>query len=149
MTSQLAQQRDGIGQITLAALVRDSVETFILMPPRVIYWGAYQRQWPRFNMASVWKSLRFLFARNLSLKLFQRVALVERFVRISQRVDCAHTVEELLDVSIAILRLPRSAPGVIVEAGAFRGGSAAKISLAAQLAGRKLFVFELFRRHSG
>jgi O-methyltransferase len=34
--------------------------------------------------------------------------------------------------------------GVMVEAGSFKGGSTAKLSLAAKLAGRRLFVFDSF-----
>ena len=70
--------------------------------------------------------------------------MLEQFVRISQFVECAHTLDEMLEVSGAILRLPRGTPGVIVEAGAFKGGSAAKLSLAAKLAGRKLIIFDSF-----
>lgn len=35
-------------------------------------------------------------------------------------------------------------PGCIVEAGAYKGGSASKLSLAARLAGRRLYVFDSF-----
>jgi O-methyltransferase len=44
-----------------------------------------------------------------------------------------------------ILSLPPQMPGVVVEAGCFKGGSTAKFSLAAHLAGRELVVFDSFQ----
>jgi O-methyltransferase len=44
----------------------------------------------------------------------------------------------------AILEIPTSARGCIVEAGCYKGGSTAKLSLAAKLVNRKLFVFDSF-----
>src|SRR5258705_13032504 len=108
--------------VSAGTLLRDLVRTFIFMTFRVLYWRAYRRQWPRFHVRSFWRSIYFLFDRSLSLSVLTRFALVERFVRISQIVDCAHTNDEMLEVSSAILRLSRSVPGVVVEAGAFKGG---------------------------
>jgi O-methyltransferase len=44
-----------------------------------------------------------------------------------------------------ILSLPKSVNGCIVEAGCYKGGSTAKFSMAANLAGRSLVVFDSFR----
>src|SRR5690606_24245892 len=44
----------------------------------------------------------------------------------------------------AILAMPPSTGGVVVEAGCFKGGSTAKLSLAAQTVGRRLVVFDSF-----
>jgi O-methyltransferase len=57
---------------------------------------------------------------------------------------CAHTHSEIVTVVSQILRAPQSIAGVILEAGCFKGGSTAKLSLAAQLSGRKLLVFDSF-----
>jgi O-methyltransferase len=45
----------------------------------------------------------------------------------------------------AFLSLPSSLEGCIVEAGCYKGGSAAKFSLAAALCGRKLVLFDSFQ----
>jgi O-methyltransferase len=63
---------------------------------------------------------------------------------ISVHVPCAHTEEEMLEVLSAILSLSRDRAGVIVEAGCYKGGSAAKLSLGARLSGRPLHLFDSF-----
>lgn len=51
---------------------------------------------------------------------------------------------EIIKVISAILSFDSSAEGVIVESGSYKGGSAAKISLAAEIANRKLILFDSF-----
>ena len=60
------------------------------------------------------------------------------------RVECPHVQREVLSFAQTILSLPPDVPGVCVEAGCFKGGSTAKFSLAADLAGRELVVFDSF-----
>ena len=74
----------------------------------------------------------------------ERCLLVRKFYYISYVVDCPHTEHELLTLARSILNMPASMPGVIVEAGAFHGGSTAKLSIVAKLAGRQLAVFDSF-----
>lgn len=57
---------------------------------------------------------------------------------------CVHTHAEITAVVRAILDVPSAIPGVIVEAGCFKGGSTAKLSIAAKMAGRQLMVFDSF-----
>lgn len=64
--------------------------------------------------------------------------------RVSDSVPCGHGEEELLRVAVAIVGTPKEVPGVIVECGCWQGGSSAKLSLAARLAQRRLFVFDSF-----
>ena len=73
-----------------------------------------------------------------------RLRLIYKFYLISYKVDCPHTEHELLTIARRILNLGARVPGVIVEAGAYHGGSTAKLSLVAQLCGRKLEVFDSF-----
>jgi O-methyltransferase len=91
----------------------------------------------------------FIFHRTKSPTTFgQRLALVWRFYVISYKVDCPHTENELITIARTILNLGPDVsggiPGVIVEAGAFHGGSTAKLSLVCRLAGRQLTVFDSF-----
>jgi O-methyltransferase len=51
---------------------------------------------------------------------------------------------DVIRVIQAVLDMPARTAGAIVEAGCYVGGSAAKISLAARLAGRKLYLFDSF-----
>ena len=51
---------------------------------------------------------------------------------------------ELITIARRILNLGTGVPGVIVEAGAFHGGSTAKLSLVAKLANRTFHVFDSF-----
>jgi O-methyltransferase len=60
-------------------------------------------------------------------------------------IYCSHTHSDIVAIVSEILRKPRSIAGVILEAGCFKGGSTAKLSLGAQLSGRKLLVFDSFK----
>jgi O-methyltransferase len=72
----------------------------------------------------------------------QRKYLCDCYVRAHIAIDCRHTHEEILAVADAILNV--AGEGVVVEAGCFKGGSTAKLSIAAKLAGRKVVVFDSF-----
>ena len=88
-------------------------------------------------------ALGFIFHSTKTPTTFgQRLGLVAKFYKISYFVDCPHTEHELIVISRAILNLV--VPGAIVEAGAFHGGSTAKLSLVARLAGRRFEVFDSF-----
>ena len=84
----------------------------------------------------------------LHLKLASLVpdskALSKRLNTISRNVDCPHNESEVLSFGIDVLSFPRDIDGCIVEAGAYKGGSTAKISLFAKLAGREFIVFDSF-----
>ena len=80
----------------------------------------------------------FLFDRTLDLSFRDRLRIVKRLYAASFTIDSPHRQEEMLRFIRAILRLPRSGGGVIVEAEAYKGSSTAKFSLAAALAGREL-----------
>jgi O-methyltransferase len=75
----------------------------------------------------------------------ERWRLVRRSYAISDRLEAPHAEAEVFAFMRAILSLPRSAEGVVVEAGCFKGASTAKFSLAAALAGRELVVFDSFQ----
>ena len=74
----------------------------------------------------------------------QRFNLVCQFYRISYTVDCPHTENELINIAKQILDLGPRVEGVIVEAGAYKGGSTSKLSLVAKLCNRELMVFDSF-----
>jgi O-methyltransferase len=75
---------------------------------------------------------------------WSRLKLIGMFYLISYKVDCPHTEHELLTIARRILNLGPDVQGVIVEAGAYHGGSTSKLSLAAKLCGRQMAVFDSF-----
>lgn len=88
--------------------------------------------------------IRFLLNPAGRLTLAERVSMARRIHRISRSVTCAHDEHEAMAMIQSILDVPPSVDGVIVEAGCFKGGSSAKLSLAAKACGRKLVVFDSF-----
>lgn len=88
--------------------------------------------------------LRFLRTGHRGETFAQRWAFMNQLYVISNHVKCAHTQDEMLSVIEAILSVPPETQGCIVEAGCFKGGSTAKFSLAAQMANRRLVVFDSF-----
>lgn len=89
--------------------------------------------------------LAFLSNSQLPMSLSGRIRLVHKMCDITHHVEIAHTEEEMISIITSILKIPEHIPGVVVEAGCFKGASTAKFSLAASQAGRKLVVFDSFR----
>ena len=88
----------------------------------------------------------FLADNSLGISLLQRFKLLKNLYRISFAFDdIPHYQAQILDFVAAILRAPRDIPGVIIQAGCFRGVSTAKFSLAAKLAGKQLVVLDSFQ----
>jgi O-methyltransferase len=87
----------------------------------------------------------FIRDQTIRLSLRDRVLLLARWYRVTHALECAHAENEVLPVLTAILSVPQSTAGVVIEAGCFKGGSTAKLSLAAAAAGRQLVAFDSFR----
>lgn len=87
---------------------------------------------------------KFLGTRLSAEAFSDRWNLMNQFYEISDKVHCAHTQFEMISVVEGILSVPKSVPGCIVEAGCFKGGSAAKFSLVAQMIDRKVVLFDSF-----
>jgi hypothetical protein len=90
--------------------------------------------------------LRFVVQRYpLQLPLPERLRLIGRFVEITNAVRAYHTQAELLLAADRILARAGRPGLTVVEAGAGKGASTAKLSLATRLAGGRLIVFDSFR----
>jgi O-methyltransferase len=76
--------------------------------------------------------------------IWSRIVLTAKLIKIHLFVPCVHTPLELLYIIEEIIELPSTIPGVIVECGAYQGGSTAKLSLAAALSKRSLVVCDSF-----
>lgn len=87
----------------------------------------------------------FLFTKTKTPTTFlARLRIVYKCYRISYSVESPHMENEMIRVIAAIFSIPQSTKSVVVEAGSYKGGSTAKLSLAAALGGRKLIVFDSF-----
>ena len=89
-------------------------------------------------------ALEFLFNSKLSIGFIDRLRFLLRSYRISLNTTVAHTEAEIIAVATAVLSMPPEVPGCVIEAGCYKGGSTAKFSLVAKLAGRKLYAFDSF-----
>jgi O-methyltransferase len=72
----------------------------------------------------------------------KRKAILTRFAQIHVAVPCAHSPLQFALIADHLLSLPVA--GDIVQCGAFKGGSTAKLSVLAKLTGRKLYVCDSF-----
>jgi predicted O-methyltransferase YrrM len=99
------------------------------------------------------KALSLLFSFLLAISnlyhtphsLISKSALLIRIIRNRIRVTSATGFVEQLAMISMLLRLPPQVQGSIVECGCYEGGSTTNLSLAAKLAGRKLYIFDSFR----
>ncbi len=80
----------------------------------------------------------------LPFSITQRKQLADQMEVAHTGMRCAHTHAEAVAIVTEILKVPASTPGIVLEAGCFKGGSTAKLSLATKLIGRKLFVYDSF-----
>ena len=87
----------------------------------------------------------FMGDRCLQLSLKEKLEVISQLYVITFNVSSPHTHAEILNYFRAILSLPKRLDGVMVEAGCYKGGSTAKFSLAADIAGRDLVVFDSFQ----
>jgi O-methyltransferase len=71
-------------------------------------------------------------------------ALSARMREISRNVESPHNESHILSFVVASYRR-RDVPGVLVEAGSFKGSSTAKLSLVAEAVGKRLVVFDSFQ----
>lgn len=87
----------------------------------------------------------FLFKKTKKpVTFYERLHLILKCYQISYNLDSPHMEGEIIRVISAIFssNVPE---GVVVEAGAYKGSSSAKISWAAKLTGRKFYIFDSFK----
>ncbi len=111
-----------------------------LAPAPLLRW-----YWANEPVRTVLAFLAFVLEPLPGAPLGTRLRFLGRILKISREVPSPHNHHEILRIIRTILRLPRDVKGCIVEAGCFKGGSTAKFSLGARLAGRELVVFDSFQ----
>jgi O-methyltransferase len=83
--------------------------------------------------------------REYGLGIRGKLKLIAAFRRNNRRVETLSTIVEHLELASALLRVPRSTPGIVVECGCYKGGSTVNISLVCALVGRELLVCDSFQ----
>ncbi|MEK6916338.1 MAG: TylF/MycF/NovP-related O-methyltransferase [Nanoarchaeota archaeon] len=87
----------------------------------------------------------FLLKKYPNISFTNKLDFLRKIFLISYHVPCTHTEYELLSVIDTIISMLKSMKGCIVEAGTFKGGSTAKLSLASRLMNKKLILFDSFK----
>jgi hypothetical protein len=73
-----------------------------------------------------------------------KLDLLLRFKRNAKKVETLSDYREHMELAAAVLRVPRSTVGNVVECGCFVGGSTVNLSLVCAMTKRKLIVFDSF-----
>lgn len=74
----------------------------------------------------------------------RKLALVRRMRRTTRRVQTGTSYRAHVAMASRILEIPPDVEGVLVEAGCWKGGTTANLSLIADLVGRDLIVYDSF-----
>jgi len=96
-------------------------------------------RWSDWNAAT-----QFYNNHELPISRSQRRKIIQKIYSISWNIDCPHTQKEILEFINGIFEVADSTRGCLVEAGCYKGGSSSKFSLAANLIGRPLYIFDSF-----
>jgi O-methyltransferase len=89
--------------------------------------------------------ISFLLNPSVAIALQDRFRLIKQLYAVTFSVKSPHTQKEVLSYIGTILALPAHKSAVVVEVGCFKGSSTAKFSLAADLVGKELVVFDSFQ----
>ena len=117
-----------------------------VLPSRFYELARTVKNWGYAGRAREWATgASILLNSHPRIPLSDRLRVTRQARRITHGIECASTDDEALAFMRAILALPPGGPGVVVEAGCYKGGATAKFSLAAKIAGRQLVVFDSFR----
>jgi hypothetical protein len=73
-----------------------------------------------------------------------KLSLLLRFNKNTKKVETLSDFREHMELAAAVLRVPRSVAGSVVECGCYVGGSTVNLSLVCAMTGRKLIVFDSF-----
>lgn len=74
----------------------------------------------------------------------EKLKLVVRLTRNHAKIPNLTSLQQQLVMAREIIALPASVPGDVVECGCYNGGSTIGLSLACELAGRRLYVCDTF-----
>ncbi len=89
-----------------------------------------------------WGYAPLLFAN--SLNLLQRIQILARFLKIDWSVLHGHRPADIAKVCCVLLERPLEEREGVVEAGCWRGGSSAKLSILCRILGLRLHIYDSF-----
>jgi len=78
------------------------------------------------------------------LSWLRRIMFGLRVVRNKHSIPTGGSYKTALVMALKLFELPPEVPGVVVECGTWKGGTAANLSLACQIVGRKLVICDSF-----
>jgi O-methyltransferase len=108
-------------------LSRRALVQAIISPLSILVLLSSNRIHPAYKMTT-WKKLR----------------LGWKFYWNKRKILTATDPKVQLAMALKLLEMPPELPGVVVECGTFKGGTAANLSLVCKIVGRELFVFDSF-----
>jgi predicted O-methyltransferase YrrM len=82
--------------------------------------------------------------KQFGLGLYSKLKLMRKIRRNTRRITSGTSWLEQLHLAAALLLLPQSMEGDVVECGSYKGSSAASLSLICSIVGRRLFVCDSF-----
>jgi O-methyltransferase len=132
MPQTLSQERKQPPFGSVKGRIRSFVPKAVLLFVRLFRTGDGKKMWS------------FLIGKDSGLSFRERLVLVYRFNYISRKVECQHLESEILAFACEVFKLPATVGGCLVEAGCFKGGGTAKLSIVATLSHRELVVCDSF-----
>jgi hypothetical protein len=88
--------------------------------------------------------LRGDLGREYGLGLVDKLKIMRKIRRNSRRIVSGTSWLEQLNLAAALLSIPKSMKGDVIECGSYKGSSAASLSLICSIVGRRLFVCDSF-----
>jgi O-methyltransferase len=82
--------------------------------------------------------------REYGVGVTKKLSLLREFRRNARKLEVLSSGLEHLELAAAILRIPRSVSGDVIECGCYQGGSSTNLSLTCALVGRRLIVCDSF-----
>lgn len=79
------------------------------------------------------------------LSWWKRILFALRVVRNKHSIPTGTSFKTTLVMALKLFELPPEMPGVVVECGTWKGGTAASLSLACRIVGRKLIICDSFQ----
>lgn len=120
-------------------IIKDMLVQLVVYKTAVGYWLSFT------NFNSLKMLAKFLFSKKISIPFSERVKIIRRFNIIETNILAGHSADELLLQAYFLLSLSAEKKGCIVEAGSFKGASAAKLSIIAKITGREFYIFDSFK----
>lgn len=82
--------------------------------------------------------------RDYGVGITRKLGLLRAFRRNARELEVLSSGLEHVELAAAILRIPRSVAGDVIECGCYKGGSSTNLSLTCALVGRRLIICDSF-----